>query len=43
MQKSKLKRPRCSKCNSTQIYRRIISKEIVCKTCGNVDKYEGEI
>jgi len=32
------KRVRCDKCNSTQTYYRIKTKEIVCSSCGNIVK-----
>ncbi len=33
-------KPKCSKCESTQVYTRINTYERVCKTCGNIEKIE---
>ena len=35
-----LEKPRCKFCGSTQIYTRSKTKDIVCQTCGKVDKGE---
>jgi len=35
------KKIRCKKCGSTLVYRRISTKELVCRKCGNVEKLNG--
>ncbi len=35
-------KPRCDKCNSSQVYIRLTTDEKVCKTCGNISKIERE-
>ena len=35
-----IKKPRCSKCNSSQVYTRQLTKERVCKQCGYIQKIE---
>lgn len=40
IKKKKDERPRCEKCNSTLVYRRISSKELVCRTCGFIKQLE---
>lgn len=34
-------KPRCPKCNSSQVYIRISTKEIVCRSCGKVSELKG--
>lgn len=31
---------RCSKCKSTQVYIRIKSNELVCQSCGFIEKFK---
>ena len=38
-----IEKPRCKKCNSSQIYTRQSTQERVCKSCGHVEKIESEI
>lgn len=33
-------KPRCEKCGSTQIYVRLTSRDMVCRTCGNIKKLD---
>ena len=32
---------RCEKCNSTMIYVRIKTNELVCRGCGHIEKLKG--
>ena len=34
---------RCNLCNSTQVYIRRITKELVCHSCGHVEKITDDI
>ena len=38
--KIKHKNTRCSECNSTFVYLRIKTNELVCRTCGHIEKVE---
>ena len=31
---------RCKKCNSTQIYRRLTTNEMVCRKCGAIESLD---
>lgn len=31
---------RCKKCNSTMTYIRLRTGELICRTCGNIEKLE---
>ncbi len=35
-----LEKPRCKKCNSSQVYIRQLTNEQVCQHCGYVEKIE---
>jgi exosome complex RNA-binding protein Csl4 len=38
----KNKKRRCSRCNSTMVYIRISTNELVCRSCGNIEKVKNE-
>ena len=37
----KIAKPKCSRCESSQVYIRFTTDEIVCRTCGNVEFIKG--
>ncbi len=37
-----ISKPRCDRCNSTQVYFRRTTNEQVCHTCGNVESLNTE-
>lgn len=42
MQKKGIETPRCSRCNSTQIYLRLKTHERYCRICSFVEKLKEE-
>lgn len=37
-----IEKPRCVKCNSSQVYTRQSTNERVCKQCGHIQKIESK-
>ena len=37
-----IQKPRCKQCGSTQVYVRLTTKELVCKTCGHIQDLNEE-